>query len=142
MSETSRAQRSLSEAMHEIVTIWINQGQEIVEVNIKAVKEMNEALKRAYSTAANGTANCGAEITQAARTNTVAALDVARDLMSAKFLPQAMEISNASVRKQFEVLAAQGQELGALTEQLMTETIKPITGSLPKVFERARYWRA
>jgi hypothetical protein len=52
-----------------------------------------------------------------------------------KSLPQAIKIATPGVRQQFDTLAAQSQELGALTTQLMTEMIKPIAGSLPKVFD-------
>jgi hypothetical protein len=66
-------------------------------------------------------------------TNTINAFDVTVDLISVKSLAEAIEISTAGIRKQFDAFAAQSQELGAVSYQMMTETIEPISRSLPSV---------
>jgi hypothetical protein len=72
MAETaSRSERTLSDAMHEVITEWINHGQEIVDKTVKAVDEINGAFERAYSTATKGTLDCGAKVIQATRSNTL-----------------------------------------------------------------------
>lgn len=122
------------EALRDAATKWINQGKENFEKAIKATEEMNSAFETVCSTATKGAVNCGAKVTEATRTNTVAAFDAAHDLMAAKSLPEVIEISTTGARKQFDALAAQNHELWTLTQQLVTETIKPIAGGLPKVF--------
>lgn len=117
----------IPEPMRDAATKWISQGK-------KAFEEMNGAFESAYSTATKGAMDCGAKVSEATRTNTVVAFEVAHDLMTAKSLPEMMEISTAGARKQFEALAVQNQELWSLTQQLVTETIKPIAGGLPNVF--------
>jgi phasin len=121
-------------ALRDAATKWINQGKENVEKAIKATEGMNGVFENAYSTAAKGAVDCSAKLTEATRTNTVAAFDIAHDLLAAKTLPEVIEITTAGARKQFDALATQNQELWALTQQLVTETIKPIAGGLPKVF--------
>ena len=65
---------------------------------------MNSAFEIACSTAIKGAMNCGAKVTEATRTNTVAAFDVAHDLMAAKSLPEVIEISTTGARKQTPLL--------------------------------------
>ncbi len=125
-------------ALQDAATKWIKQGKETFERVIKATDELNGAFESAYSTLTKGAVDCGAKVTETTRTNTVAAFDIAHDLIAAKSLPQMIEISTAAARKQFDALAAQNQELWALTQQLVTETIKPIAGGLPKVFKEMR----
>ena len=117
----------------DATTNWINQGKENFEKAIKATEAVNGAFKSALSSATKGAADCGTKFTEATRTNTVAAFDIAHDLMAAKSLSEAIDISTTGTRKQLDILAAQNQELWALTQQLVTETIKPIAGGLPKV---------
>lgn len=124
----------IPDAVRDAATQWINQGKENVEKMMTATEEMNGAFERAYSTAAKGAMDYGAKVTEAMHTNTAAAFEFAHDVMAAKSLPEVMEISSAGARKQFDALAAQNRELWALTRQLVAETIKPIAGGLPKVF--------
>jgi hypothetical protein len=115
------------DAVRNAATKWIDQGK-------KAFEEMNDAFESTYSTFIKGAVDCGAKVTKATRNNTTVALDVAHELMAAKSLPEVIEISTTGARKQFEFIAAHNQELWSFTQQLVTETIKPIAGSLPKVF--------
>ena len=117
----------IPEAVRDVATNWVDQGK-------KAFEEMNGAFESAYSTAARGAMECGVKITEATRVNTAAAFDLARALMAVKSLPEMIEITTTSSRKQFDTLASQNQELWTLTQQLATETIKPLAGRLPKVF--------
>ncbi len=125
-------------ALQDAATNWIKQGKETFEKAIKASEEMNGAFESAYSKFTKGAVDCGAKITETTRTNAIAAFDIAHDLIAAKSFPEMMEISTTGARKQLDALAAQNQELWALTQQLVTETIKPIAGGLPKVFKEMR----
>jgi phasin len=128
------AKMEIPEVVRDAATKWINQGKENLEKAFKATEEMNYAFERALSSATKGAVDCSAKCTEATRTNAVAAFDIAHDFMSAKSLSEAIEVSTTGARKQFESLTAQNQELWALTQQLVTETIKPIAGGLPKMF--------
>ena len=124
----------IPEALRDVATKWIHQGKENFEKAIKATEEINGTYETVCSTVTKGAMICGAKVTEATHTNTVAVFDIAHDLMAAKSLPEVIEISTTGARKQFEALAAQNHELWTLTQQLLTETIRPIAGGLPKVF--------
>ncbi len=124
----------IPEAIRDVATNWINQGKEYFEKAIKATEEMSGAFESAISNATKGAVDCGAKVTDATRTNTIAAFDIANGLMAARSLPEVIEISTTGARKQFDAIAAQNQELWTLTQHLMTETVKPITGGMPKAF--------
>jgi phasin len=128
------ATMKIPEAVRDAAAQWINQSKENFEKAINATEEVNGTFESAFSIAAKGAVNCGAKFTEATRTNTVAAFDIANALMAAQSLPEMIEITTTSSRKQFDTLASQNQELWALTQQLVTETVKPLAGRLPKVF--------
>ena len=136
MSETSKGNgRAAPDVIYEAAIVWINQGQQFIEKSIGAISEVNGAFESAFSTTRKGVLDCGSIISETMRANTNTAFETTRDLMGVKSLPEAVEISAAGVRKQFGALTAQNQEMGALSLQLMTETIKPIADSLPKLFD-------
>ena len=69
--------------------------------------------------------------------NADVAFDCARDLVAAKSFSELVERSTANMRKQFDALSAQNQELMTLAQKIMTESTKPIAAAASKVFETA-----
>ena len=132
----------IPEAVRDVATKWIDRGKENFEKALRTTGEINDALQSAYLNATKAAADCGAKVTDVTRANTITAFDVVRDLMTVKSLPEAIEISRTGARKQFDALAAQNQELWTLSQQLASETIKPITEGLPKLFNAAGQLRA
>jgi hypothetical protein len=56
--------------------------------------------------------------------------------MAVKSLSEAIELSTAYTRKQFETAAAQAKELMALAQKVGTESAEPIKESVTKVFKK------
>jgi len=127
----------MPEALHDAALGWINQGKETFERAVKATEEMNDALEGAYSTASRRTLDYSAKVTEAVHANAIAAFDFVHDVLAAESLPEMMQISSTHARKQIEDFAAQSQALWALTQQLATDTAKPVTGGLSKVLGAA-----
>ncbi len=73
---------------------------------------------------------------EAARANTNATFDFATQLMAVKSLSEAVELSTAHARKQFETLSAQTKELTALAQKVATETVEPIKESVTSAFKK------
>ena len=72
-----------------------------------------------------------------ARANTEMAFDTARDAFEVKSLPELLELAVAHQRKQFELVAAQMNELSALTQRVVTETTQPISSGMVEPFKLA-----
>lgn len=124
----------LPATFREAATKWVDQGKVSFEKIITAAEEANGAFEKAYSSAAKGVADYGAKVAEVMHASTVAAFDLTHDMIAAKSLPEAMEISTAGARRQLDTLTAQNRELWTLAQQLVTETTKPIAGGWPKMF--------
>jgi hypothetical protein len=57
--------------------------------------------------------------------------------MTVKSLSEAVEVSTAQARKQYEALAAQSKELAAIAQKVAADTAEPVKESLSKVFKAA-----
>ena len=102
-----------------------------------ATEEVTGGFKDAYETASKGTRDYGILLIEAGRTNINAAFDYATELLSAKSPSEAIELSTTQLRKQFETLSEQSNELAALAQKIATETAEPIREGVNKAFRQA-----
>jgi phasin len=102
-----------------------------------ATEELSGGFKGAYETATKGTRDYGVRLIEAGRTNLNAAFDYATELLSAKSPSEAIELSTAQLRKQFETLSEQSKELATLAQKIATETAEPIREGVNKAFRQA-----
>lgn len=124
----------IPDAARAVAVNWVSQARENFERMVVATEGLNGVLNRTCSTAAKGAADYGAKVTEAMHADTAAAFDFAHDLFAAKSVPEMIEISTASARKQLDLLTSQNQELWAFAQQIIAETLKPITGDISKIF--------
>lgn len=96
-----------------------------------------EAFEEAFSCANRGSAEYRVKLMEIARTNANSAFDLARDMASAKTLPEFFEAAVAHQRKQLELAAAQMKDLTALTQKVVTETTEPIRSGIAQPFKMA-----
>jgi hypothetical protein len=75
-------------------------------------------------------------LSSCARTNADAAFDYARQFLDVKSPSEMMELCTALVRKQFEVLTQQTQELAAIGQKVATESAAPLTSGVTKAFKK------
>jgi phasin len=99
-----------------------------------ASEEATDLLQNTYMTVATGATNYNLKVIAIARTNTRAAFDCAHELLSAKSLPEFVELSTAHARKQFNTVSAQNNELWTLAQKVATEAAKPIETGMSKTF--------
>jgi phasin len=92
------------------------------------------AFEDTYTTASKGAAEFNLKALDALRTNVNAAFDYTRELMAARTLADAVEVSSMHVRKQFEALSAQTKELAETAQKIATETAGPLKTSVEKSF--------
>lgn len=102
-----------------------------------AAEEATDVLEDTYSTATKGFSEYGLKLIEVARTNTNASFDFAAQLFGVKSLSEAVELTTAHARKQFEAFSAQGKELSSIAQKVATDTAEPIKGSVTKAFSKA-----
>ena len=101
-----------------------------------AAEEATDLLEDTYTTAAKGAADYNLKIIEAARANTNAAFDYARELLDVKSVSEVVELSTAHARKQFEALSEQTKELVALAQKVATDTAEPIKTGVNKALRK------
>lgn len=117
--------------------------REMAEKSLGACRENYEKLKAAAertsdmvedscTQAGKGLATYNMKAIEAIHSNVNATFDYYTALLSAKSLPEAMELSSAHVRKQFEVLSSQAKDLTSLAQKVAAETSEPLKAGVEK----------
>jgi phasin len=123
-------------AFRELAEKSVSQAKDNWEKMKAATEEATDMIEDSYATASKGAADYGLKLIEAMRANTNATFDMAVQLMSAKSLSEAVEVSTSHVRKQFDAMNAQTKELSALAQKVATETCEPIKDSVTSVFKK------
>ncbi len=123
-------------AFREFAEKSVSQAKENYEKLKSVAEEATDVLEETYATASKGAADYGLKVIETTRENTNAAFDFATELMAVKSLSEAIELSTAYARKQFEAATAQAKELMALAQKVGTETAEPMKESVTKAFKK------
>ena len=124
-------------AFRELAERSVAQARDGYE-KIKAVAEdATDVLEDTYANASKGATDYTLKTIEIARANTNAAFDFASELLTVKSLSQAVELTSAHARKQFDALIEQGKELNALAQKVATETSEPLKSGVSKAFKNA-----
>jgi len=115
----------------------VSQAKETYEKMKSVTDEATDVIEDTFATASKGASELGLKLIEAARQNTNAAFDFATQLMTVKSLSEAVEVSTAQARKQYEALSAQSKELAAIAQKVAADTAEPVKESLSKVFKAA-----
>jgi phasin len=107
----------------------IAQAKQTYETLKTAAEESTAVLEDTYQTAAKGVTAYNLKVIEAARTNANATFDFASRFVAVKSFSEAVELSSAHARKQFEALATQSKELAELAQKVASETAEPIRAS-------------
>jgi phasin len=121
-------------AFREIAEKSVSQAKETYEKMKSAAEEATDVLEDTYATASKGASDYGLKIIELARENTNAAFDFASRLITVKSLSEAVELSTAHTRKQFEALTAQSKELAAIAQKVAADAAEPVKTSFSKTF--------
>ena len=123
-------------AFREFAEKGVNQAKDNWEKMKAATEEATDLIEDSYATASKGAADYGLKMIEAARVNTNAYFDFAGQMLTVKSLSEAVELSTAHMRKQFDALAGQTKELTALAQKVATETAEPIKESVTSAFKK------
>jgi phasin len=123
-------------AFREFAEKSVSQAKENYEKMKSAAEEATDLLEGTYATASRGAADYGIKMLEAARANTNAAFDFASEFITVRSLSEAVELSTAHARKQFDALSAQAKELAVLAQKVTAETTEPVKESFSKAFKK------
>jgi len=123
-------------AFREIAEKSVTQAKDNWEKIKAATEEATGLIEDSYATASRGAADYNLKLIEAARANTNATFDYAGQLLGVKSLSEAVELSTAHLRKQFDILSAQSKELTALAQQVANDTVEPIKESVNSTFKK------
>jgi phasin len=102
-----------------------------------AAEDSTAMLEETYATAARGVTAYNLKLIEAARANANAAFDFASEFAGVKSLSEAVELSSAHTRKQFDALSAQTKELAGLAQKVAAESAEPMKSSFNSAFAKA-----
>src|SRR5258707_12755141 len=102
-----------------------------------AAETHNGTIEAVFSTASKGASEYSAKLMEFMKANTTAGLDFAQALVALKSPTEAMELTTAYTKKQFQTLTAQAKELAELTQKIATDTAEPSKASASKLFKPA-----
>jgi phasin len=123
-------------AFREFAEKGVTQARENWERMKAVTEEATDVIEGSYATASKGMVDYGLKLIEAGRANTNAAFDLAGQLMAVKSVSEAVELSTAHARKQFEAMSAQTRELAALAHKVATDTSEPIKASVTSAFKK------
>jgi len=101
-------------AFREMAEKGVEQTRDTYAKARVASEEAIDLLENTYETAAKRATDYNHKLIEIVRTNTRAAFDNVHELLGAKSPPEFFELSTAQMRKQFEVVSGQNNELCAL----------------------------
>ena len=101
-------------AFREMAEKGVEQTRDAYAKAKVASEEAIDLLENTYETAAKRATDYNHKLIEIVRTNTRAAFDNVHELLGAKSPPEFFELSTAQMRKQFEVVSGQNNELRAL----------------------------
>jgi len=131
---------AVPEAVRTVAEQTVTQSREAYENAKDAMEEAVEVLEKSIDHAGQGAAAINRKVIDMTQTNLNTGFDLAKDLAGAKNVAEIMELQSAFVRKQFESLAAQAEEIRTLSTQIATDTANPlkehVSRSIDKVTSR------
>ena len=123
-------------AFRDMAEKSISQAKDNYEKMKAVAEEATDVLEDTYATASKGFTDYGMKMIDIARANTNAVFDFATDLFTVKSAAEAIELSTAHARRQFEAMTSQSKELAALAQKIATDTAEPMKEGVTKAFKK------
>jgi phasin len=134
---TANGLAGMPESMRALAEKGLQQARDGYQQLKTAAESNNGAIEAACHSAAKGAGDYTAKWLEITKTNVEGAFDFAHALLGSKSMTDAVELASSHARKQFELLAAQSQDLIELGKKVASETVEPIKASATKAFNSA-----
>ncbi len=119
-------------AFREVAEKSVSQFRDSYDQIKVAAEDATALVEDTLENARVGAQGLGEKALEAARTNSEASFELARDLFSAKTVSDVVELQAAFTRKQFEAATAQFKELQELGQKVLSDTAKPVADKVEK----------
>ena len=97
----------------------MSNASEALEEGGTAAEKSARGIEQSYFVAAEGIRDFNARLIEMAHTNTLAALDLVREVSAAEGPSEAASLWSSHAQKQFQAMAEQSRELTALAQRLI-----------------------
>jgi phasin len=124
-------------AFREVAEKSIAQAKEGYDKMKRVAEDATDMLEHTYTTASTGCSGYGLKLIETARANSNAAFDLMSGLLGAKSYSEAVELSTAYMRSQFETMTAQAKELTEHAQKVATDTAEPMKESFTNAVSKA-----
>lgn len=112
-------------------------ARETFEKGSAVAEDTARGAEQSYFAAAEGMRDFNLRLIEMVYANTIAALDLAREISTAKGPSEATALWSSHAQKQFERLTDQSKELTALAQRIATSSAEPITRSFGQALHRS-----
>ena len=112
-------------------------ARETFEKGTAAAEDTARGAEQSYFAAAEGMRDFNVRLIEMAYANTVAALDLAREISTVKGPSEATALWSSHAQKQFERLSEQSKELTVLAQRIATSSAEPLTRSFGQAMHRS-----
>jgi hypothetical protein len=102
-------------------------AREAMQNGAAAAEESTRTLGEGYFAAAEAVSDFNMKVSEIAQANTMATLNFAQQVATAKGPAEAVAFWSSYARNNFETLTAQSKQLTALAQKIMTSTAGPLT---------------
>jgi len=120
------------EVFREMAEKSVEQAKEGYARIRNAAEEATDVVEDTYIQATRGLTEFNMKAIEALRENVNSSFDFARELLTAKSVSEAVELSTAHMRQQFEALSTQAKDFSALAQKLAADTAEPMKASVTK----------
>lgn len=126
------------EAIRDMAERNVRQTREAYDRFRAAAEETTDLMEDSYASAQTGMTEIQVKMLEAAKANSSAYFDLARDLMQAKSVAEIVELNTAYTRRQFDQLSAQTQDVSAILRKVADDASQPLKVGLERSFETLR----
>jgi phasin len=131
---------AIPEAVGALAEKTVDQTREAYDRSKDALEASITTFERSFDAAGWGAAAFNRKIIDIAQRNVNSGFDLANSLAGAKNLAEMMELQGAYWRKQFGALAAQAEEVRALSTKVTADTAEPVKARVTSSMEELRKW--
>jgi phasin len=117
---------AIPESVRSMVENSVDQTREAYDRSTDAFDASVATFERSFDAAGQGAVAFNRKIIDIARRNMSSSFDLAKSLAGAKNLTDMVELQAAFWRKQFGIMAAQAEEVRALSTKVAADTAEPI----------------
>jgi phasin len=129
---------AVPENVRAMVEKAVDQSREVYDRSKDALDASVTTLERTFDAAGQGAVAFNRKIIEIAQGNVNSGFDLAKSLAGAKNLAEAMELQGAYWRKQFGALAAQAEEVRALSTKMAAAASEPLKEQVQRGVDELR----